>query len=135
MNIEAIIAISVIRLRHAGPFTTGWFPIKITESWLIESIDIIFIYKRGSAWRLNERLKPLVPSGPLKKLLFNPPIPYKWNTKSGSGSRLLYRGSRRTASWRMRKLVDFSESEELTSDVKTELDAELTDLPHVRVVS
>ena len=36
----------------------------------------------------------------------------------------------------MRKLVDFSESEELTSDVKTELEAELeTDLPHVRVVS
>ena len=27
----------------------------------------IFIYKRGSACRRNERLKPLDPSGPLKK--------------------------------------------------------------------
>ena len=36
----------------------------------------------------------------------------------------------------MRKLVDFSESDELISEVITELEAdELTDLPQVRVVS
>lgn len=81
--------------------------IKITEiiAWFIEFL----LYIRGSACRRKDRLKPLEPSGP--------------------------RGSRRTASWRMRKLVDFSESDELISEVKTELEAELTDLTHVRADS
>ena len=35
----------------------------------------------------------------------------------------------------MRKLVDFSESDELISEVKTELEAELTDLTQVRADS
>lgn len=42
MNIEAVTAISVIRLRHARPFTTGWLVLfKITEIGVeIESFDI-----------------------------------------------------------------------------------------------
>ena len=35
----------------------------------------------------------------------------------------------------MRKLVDFSESDELISEVRTDDEPELTDLPQVRVVS